>query len=100
MFFPVEFQDVWMKLIDGFNLNNIKCKIQNMVYKEVGKEQVDQIIEVYIKGYHSKTDINAEIKTQVKDLIKKINENQPMVFRNVKTLILAQYNTIVLIVYF
>ena len=35
MFFPIEFQDVWMKLIDGFNLNNTKCKIQNIVYKDL-----------------------------------------------------------------
>ena len=41
MFFPVVFNDVWMKLIDGFNLNNTKCKIQDVVYKEVDESCID-----------------------------------------------------------
>ena len=58
MFFPVVFNDVWMKLIDGFNLNNTKCKIQDVVYKEVKEDKIQDIIEVYLKGYHAKADIN------------------------------------------
>lgn len=75
MFFPVEFHDVWMKLIDGFNLNNTKCKIQNVIYKEVDESNINEIIEVYIKGYHAKEDMNdldENEKTQVANL-KKIN---------------------------
>lgn len=71
MFFPVEYQDVWMKLIDGFNLNNTKCKIQNVVHKEVDETKVEDIIQVYIKGYHSKADVNdlsQNEKSQVENL--------------------------------
>lgn len=75
MFFPVEFHDVWMKLIDGFNLNNTKCKIQNVEYREVDESCINQIIEVYIKGYHAKEDLNDlddNEKTQVENL-KRLN---------------------------
>lgn len=58
MFFPIEFHHVWMKLIDGFNLNNTKCKIQNVEYREVDESKINDIIEVYLKGYHAKSDIN------------------------------------------
>ena len=75
MFFPIEFHDVWMKLIDGFNLNNTKCKIQDVEYKEVDESHINEIIEVYIKGYHAKAsldDLDDNEKTQVENL-KKLN---------------------------
>lgn len=56
MFFPLVFHDVWMKLIDGFNLNNTHSKIQGVEYKEIDDSCVNQIIDVYMKGYISKTD--------------------------------------------
>ncbi len=73
MFFPVEFHDVWMKLIDGFNLNNTKCKIQNVEFKEVDEKDIEDLITVYIKGYHAKTDLNnldENEKLQVENLRK------------------------------
>ncbi|MGN1201461.1 MAG: YgjV family protein [Candidatus Caccovivens sp.] len=78
MFFHTEFHDVWMKLIDGFNLNNTKCKIQGVECKEANQNDIDDIIEVYLKGYHSKTDINdlsPNEKLQVQNL-KNIKLNQ------------------------
>ena len=58
MFFPMEFHDVWMKLIDGFNLNNTKCKIQDVVYKQVDKSCLKDLSEVYLRGYLDKDDIS------------------------------------------
>lgn len=78
MFFPVVFNDVWMKLIDGFNLNNTKCKIQNVEYCEVGNDKIGDIIDVYLRGYHAKTD--------VKDLTK----NERMQVENLKKLNLQE----------
>ena len=75
MFFPVEFNDVWMKLIDGFNLNNTKCKIKDIEYKQVDESCIDQIIDVYLRGYHGKTDtsdLNENERLQVENL-KKLN---------------------------
>jgi ribosomal protein S18 acetylase RimI-like enzyme len=75
MFFPIVFNDVWMKLIDGFNLNNTKCKIQDVEYKEVDESHVDEIIDVYLRGYHAKTsvdDLTENEKKQVENL-KNIN---------------------------
>lgn len=77
MFFPIEFHDVWMKLIDGFNLNNTKCKIQDIEYRQLDENGINDIIEVYLKGYHAKTDINdltPNEKLQVENL-KKIKLN-------------------------
>ena len=74
MFFPVVFNDVWMKLIDGFNLNNTKCKIQDVVYKEVDESCIDQIIDVYLRGYHAKTDVT------------KLTENEKLQVENLKHL--------------
>ncbi len=77
MFFPIEFHDVWMKLIDGFNLNNTKCKIQNIEYRQVDESSINDIIEVYLKGYHAKSDVNdltPNEKLQVENL-KKIKLN-------------------------
>lgn len=71
MFFPIIFNDVWMKLIDGFNLNNTKCKIQDVVYKEVDESCIDQIIDVYLRGYHAITDtskLDDDMKSQVENL--------------------------------
>lgn len=71
MFFPIEFHDVWMKLIDGFNLNNTKCKIHDIDYREVDESCIDDIIEVYLKGYHGKTEttkLTPNEKRQIKNL--------------------------------
>lgn len=75
MFFPVEFQDVWMKLIDGFNLNNTKCKIQNIEFKEVDESSIDQIVDVYLKGYCSKIDLSnlKELEKQQVENLRRIN---------------------------
>lgn len=58
MFFPVEFHDVWMKLIDGFNLNNTKCKIQGVEYRQIGETNLTDLSEVYLRGYLNKEDIS------------------------------------------
>ncbi len=63
IFFPIEFHDVWMRLIDGFNLNNTKCKLQNVEYKEVDESKIGDVIEVYLKGYREKTDTSEKSLT-------------------------------------
>ena len=55
MCFPVVFKDTWMKLIDGFNMNNTKCKIQGVRLEKVGYNKIDDIIKVFVEGYLSKT---------------------------------------------
>lgn len=78
IFFPVEFHDVWMKLIDGFNINNTKCKIQNVEYRQLDENNIDDIIEVFLKGYHSKNDVSnlsPNEKLQVENF-RKIKFNQ------------------------
>lgn len=77
MFFPVEFHDVWMKLIDGFNLNNTKCRIKNVEYRQIDESGIEDMIEVYLKGYHSKNNmenLSQNEKSQVENL-KKIKLN-------------------------
>ena len=46
-----------MKLVYGFNLNNTRCKIQNVVFKQVDESKVDELAEVYLRGYINKEDI-------------------------------------------
>lgn len=58
MFFPIEFHDTWMKLTDGFNLNNTKCKIQDVVYKKINETSQKDLSEVYLKGYLNKPDVS------------------------------------------
>ncbi len=72
MFFPIEFHDVWMKLIDGFNLNDTKCKIQDVEYKKIDKKELNELAEVYLKGYLAKTDttkLTNEEKLKVKNFL-------------------------------
>lgn len=73
MFFPVVFYDTWMRLIDGYNLNDIRCKILGVEHCEVDEKSIDQIISTYLKGYHAKKDIedlNDNEKLQVEHLRK------------------------------
>ncbi len=73
MFFPTEFHDVWMKLVDGFNLNNTKCKLKDVVFQEVDETKIDDVIDVYLKGYHNKTnisDLSDNQKLQIENLKK------------------------------
>ena len=72
MFFPVAFHDTWMKLIDGYNLNDIRCKIDNVKHREVDENNVDDIITTYIKGYHAKNDL------------KDISENEKLQIEHLK----------------
>ncbi len=51
LFFPIEFHDVWMKLVDGFNLNNTKAKIEHISYKKVDNDKIEDVIDVFVKGY-------------------------------------------------
>ena len=72
MFFPIEFHDVWMKLIDGFNLNDTKCKIQEVEYKKIDESKRDELAELYLKGYLAKSDISKltkEEKIKVKNFL-------------------------------
>ncbi len=66
MFFPVEFHDVWMKLINGFNLNNTKCKIKDVEYKKIDKTSLKDLSDVYLKGYLDKEDVNKLTKEEDK----------------------------------
>lgn len=71
MFFPTIYTDVWMKLIEGFNLNNTRCKIQDVEFREVDKSKSEQIAEVYVKGYLGKKDeseLTEEEKIEVANL--------------------------------
>ena len=87
MLFKKVFGDCWMKLIDGFNLNNTKCLIQGVTFKEVGNENKEEIIEVFIKGYLEKNAedlLPAEEKIienlRSQDFSKKINEKRIRVY--------------------
>lgn len=55
MCFPVVFKDTYMKLIDGFNMNNTKCKIQGVRFERVVYDKIDDVIKVFVEGYLSKT---------------------------------------------
>ena len=73
MFFPVVFQDTWMRLIDGYNLNDVRCKIKGINHKEVDENNADEIISTYIMGYHAKAnmdDLSDNEKLQVEHLKK------------------------------
>lgn len=72
MFFPIEFHDVWMKLIDGFNLNNTRCKIQDVEYKQINKNDLKDLSELYLRGYVNKSDLTkltVEEKRKVKNFL-------------------------------
>lgn len=72
MFFPIEFHDVWMKLIDGFNLNNTKCKIQDVVFKQIDKTSLKDLSEIYLRGYLNKEDLSnltADEKKKAKNFL-------------------------------
>lgn len=66
VFFPVEFHDVWMKLIDGFNLNNTKCKIQDIEYRQIDETNLVDLSEIYLRGYLNKKDISCLTKEEKK----------------------------------
>ena len=72
MFFPIEFHDTWMKLTDGFNLNNTKCKIQDVVYRKIDVTNQKDLSEVYLRGYLNKLDVSklaAEEKKKSKNFL-------------------------------
>ena len=47
--YKVEFEDVWLKLIDGFNLNNTRCKLPDVEFCET--KDYSEVLDVYVKGY-------------------------------------------------
>lgn len=49
--FPTVFVDCWMKLVDGYNLNNTKCKLAGVEFKTVNEEKIEDIIKVFSEGY-------------------------------------------------
>ena len=78
MFFPIVYKDVWMKLKDGLNVNNTKCKIKDVEFVKIDNSKIDDLIETYIKGYLDKTNkksLNEEEKSTCKYL-KNLKLNQ------------------------
>lgn len=77
MFFPIEFHDTWMKLVDGFNLNNTDCKIKDITFEEIDETKLDDVVEVYLKGYCSKNDLSDSTEQEqiISDHIKSLKLN-------------------------
>lgn len=75
MFFPIERNDVLMKLIYGFNMNNTKCMLKEVEFKEVDETKIFDIVELYIKCYFKKESEKELTKSQKAEIqnLKNIN---------------------------
>ncbi|MDE6583209.1 MAG: YgjV family protein [Clostridia bacterium] len=75
MFFPIERNDVLMKLIYGFNMNNTKCMLKEVEFKEVDETKIFDIVDLYIKCYFKKDSEKELTKSQKAEIqnLKNIN---------------------------
>ncbi len=75
MFFPIERNDVLMKLIYGFNMKNTKCMLKEVEFKEVDETKIFDIVELYIKCYFKKDSEKELTKSQKAEIqnLKNIN---------------------------
>ncbi len=92
LFFPTEFNDVWMKLADGLNLNSTKCKIKDVTFKSISESEIEDAVEVYLMGYCNKTSKKA------------LTENEKLQVENLRNANLTDfidgYKTTIYIAYF